>query len=170
MVAILHEGKTDKSFFTTLFDAYGINATEDNIKYYNFEGIENIFKIGHDYYNEIENDNIISKMLIVIDADKNYSEHQKRLEELIVNFEFEDIEIDYFLMSDESKRGNLESFLLSVLDDEQKECIKKFRECYKYELTDKWAYNTFYKQKNYPFDFNHQNFNELKQKIQNLFN
>ena len=170
MVAILHEGKTDKNFFTTLFQSYDLDVNEDKVKYYNFEGIDNIFQVGHSYYDEIESDNIVSKMLIVIDADNNYKEHQEKLEELIGNLDFKSIDIDFFIMSDESQEGNLESFLLSVLDDEQKECIKTFRECYSYILNDKWAYNTFYKQKKHPFDFNHENFNILKQKLNNLFN
>jgi hypothetical protein len=63
----------------------------------------------------------------------------------------------------------LESFLLSVLDDEQKECIEEFKKCYKYELSDKWTYNTFYKQKKHPFDFDHPNFQPLKDKLTDLF-
>jgi len=58
---------------------------------------------------------------------------------------------------------------LSILDEKQKGCISDFKACYKYELTDKWIYNTFYKQKRYPFDFNHKNFDELKEKLKNLF-
>ena len=80
-----------------------------------------------------------------------------------------DVSVDYYIMCDEKKEGHLESFLLSVLEDEQKECIESFRDCYKYELTDKWAYNEFYKQKKYPFDFSHDNFKELKTKLTNLF-
>ena len=170
MVAILHEGKTDKDFFNNLFQTYNLDVNEDRVKYYNFEGIDNIFQIGHSHYDEIESDNIVSKILIVIDADNNYKGHQQKLEELIENLDFKSINIDFFIMSDEFQKGNLESFLLSVLDDEQKECIKNFRKCYKYELNDKWTYNTFYKQKKYPFDFNHKNFDILKQKLQTLFN
>ena len=51
-----------------------------------------------------------------------------------------------------------------------KEKTNRFRNLREqYELTDKWAYNTFYKQKKHPFDFHHTNFDELKQKLQNLF-
>jgi len=170
MVGIIHEGKTDKEFFTTLLETYNLPDTQNDIKYYNFEGINNIFNINHSYYDEIEKDNILSSILIVIDADKKHDEYDAKLNELIKDLSFNSIEVDYYIMCDDDKKGNLESFLLSILDDEQKLCIKHFRECYKYDLSDKWAYNTFYKQKKHPFDFNHPNFDELKQKLQNLFN
>ena len=65
-------------------------------------------------------------------------------------------------MCDENKEGNLESFLLSVLDNTQKKCIGLFKDCYKYEINDKLVYNTFYRHKKHPFDFEHTNFNILK--------
>jgi hypothetical protein len=169
MVGIIHEGKTDREFFTALLEAYSLPNTQNDIKYYNFEGVDNIFKISHKYYDEIEKDNILSSILIVIDADEKYDEYDAKLNKLIEDLSFDSIEVDYYIMCDDDKTGNLESFLLSILDDEQKLCIKQFRECYKYDLSDKWAYKTFYKHKKHPFDFNHPNFNELKQKLQTLF-
>jgi hypothetical protein len=170
MVAIIHEGKTDKEFFTTILNAFDLPNTQNDIKYYDFKGIDNIFKISHDYYNEIEEENILTSLLIVIDADKNYDNHKQELETLIKNLSFDTIKLDYFIMCDyDNNNGNLESFLLSILDDNQKKCIEKFRDCYEYKLTDKWAYNSFYKQKEHPFDFNHPNFDILKQKLQKLF-
>ena len=169
MVGIIHEGKTDREFFTTLLETYNLPNTQNDIKYYNFEGINNIFNISHSYYDEIEKDNILSSILIVIDADEKYDEYDVKLKDLIDNLSFNSIDLDYYIMCDDDKKGNLESFLLSILDDEQKLCIKKFRDCYKYDLNDKWAYNTFYKQKKYPFNFKHPNFDELKQKLQKLF-
>lgn len=174
MVVIAYEGKSDGEFFDSLLDTYGLpNAT-----YYDFEGKDNILNLSHKYYDEIEKDlDKIEKMLIVVDADnekdsnpnRGYEASEKALQTLIENLNFS-ISIEYHIMCDTQRKGNLESFLLSVLNDEQKECIDKFKECYEYELTDKWAYNTFYKQKKHPFDFNHSNFDELKQKLHNLFN
>jgi len=170
MVAILHEGKTDKEFFTTILSSFDLPNTQNDIKYYDFKGIDNIFNISHDYYDEIEEENILTSLLIVIDADKNYDNHKQELETLIKNLSFDTIKLDYFIMCDyDNNNGNLESFLLSILDDNQKKCIEKFRDCYEYKLTDKWAYNSFYKQKEHPFDFNHPNFDILKQKLQELF-
>ena len=175
MVIIAYEGKSDGEFFDTLLDK--CNLDKNRVTYYEFEGKDNIFNIGHNYYDEIEKHlNKIQKILLVVDADnekdpnpnRGYDASEKKLKEIIENLDF-DISINYYIMCDENKEGNLESFLLSVLDEEQKKCIAEFRECYKYELTDKWAYNTFYKQKKYPFDFSHSNFDELKTKLKKLF-
>ena len=177
MVIIAYEGKSDGEFFDTLLDEY--NLDKNKVIYYDFGGKDNLFNISHKYYDEIEREYlaIVSKMLLVVDADnpkdpnpnRGYTASEEKLKETIEDLNFDDIEIDYYIMCDENKEGNLESFLLSILEDEQKECIDNFRECYKYELSDKWVYNTFYKQKKHPFDFSHPNFNELKHKLKNLF-
>lgn len=177
MVAILFEGKSDGKFFDDLL--YEYKLPKDKAIYYSFEGKDNLFNIFHKYYDEIENSikiGRIEKMLIALDADnpkdsnphRGYEATKLKIKEVIENLDF-NIPVDYYIMCDENKEGYLESFLLSVLDSEQKECIKNFKDCFKYELTDKWVYNSFYKQKNYPFDFNHPNFDNLKQKLQNLF-
>lgn len=171
MVALIHEGKTDKEFFTDLLRAYNLPYTEDRIKYINFESINNIFQVGYSYYDDLENEikiGKISKLLIVIDADFKYDKHLSRLEDTIKNLDF-DIPIDFYIMCNENNEGNLESFLLSILDEEQKECFKKFIKCYQYDLSDKKIYNIFYKDMKHPFDYNHSNFDELKQKLKNLF-
>jgi len=176
MVVIAFEGKSDGEFFDKLLDEYSLD--KDEVTYYDFGGKDNLFNLSHEYYDEIEGDlPIIDRILLVVDADnpkdpnpnRGYEASQKALEELIKDLDF-DITIDYHIMCDENQEGNLESFLLSVLDDEQKKCIEIFRECYEYELSDKWAYNTFYKQMRHPFDFNHPNFNILKTKLTKLFN
>lgn len=179
MVAILFEGKSDEKILNQICDTY--NLAKEKIIYFNFEGKDNIFNISHEYYSEIENDinNLqrIDKILIVVDADndndpnpnRGFEASKNKLEEIITDLDFK-IPIDYYIMCDENKVGNLETFLLSVLDTEQKKCIENFKNCYKYKLSDKWTYNSFYKQMNHPFDFNHQNFNILKEKLTNLFN
>ncbi|CAA6808082.1 MAG: Unknown protein [uncultured Campylobacterales bacterium] len=175
MVIIAYEGKSDEKFLDDLLSEYELQ--KDAVIYYDFEGKDKLFDINHRYYDEIKQKHLskIKKMLLIVDADnkkdpnpnRGYKASEKKLQEIINNLDF-DIVIDYYIMCDDKKEGNLESFLLSVLDDEQKECIDKFRKCYKYDLTDKWAYNTFYKQKKEPFNFSHTNFDELKQKLINL--
>ena len=178
MVAILFEGKTDKQFLEQICKSYTLPV--DKIKYFNFKGKDNLFNISNSNYNELEKDiNILEKInaiLIVTDADKESDIHpyrgfettKNKLEETIEKLAFT-IPVDYYIMCDENKQGNLESFLLSVLDDRQKKCISRFTKCYEYDLNDKWVYNTFYKQKKHPFDFKHQNFDLLKDKLMNLF-
>ncbi len=176
MVAILFEGISDEEVLKSIIHEYKLEIND--VLFFDFKGKDNIFNISHEYYDEIENEieiGRIEKILIIVDADnpkdpnpnRGYSASEEKLNETINTLEF-DIPVDYYIMCDMNKQGNLESFLLSVLDDEQQECIKKFRECYKHNLSDKAVYNTFYKQKNEPFDFNHSNFSLLKEKLNNL--
>jgi len=170
MVALLHEGKTDRAFFNNILKAYNLPNDEENIKYYDFGGVDNIFKLNNRHYDILEEEiNVgkVSKALIVVDADYQYEDRENNLKKLIEDLEF-DIEIDYFIMSGEDRTGNLESFLLSSLDDDQKECLKTFLDCYEHEFTQKHIYNIFYKDKRHPFDFNTPVFNELKSKLENL--
>jgi len=177
MVIIAYEGKSDGEFFDTLLDEYYLDKNQ--VLYYEFEGKDNLFNIGHKHYDEIEKKylKIVNKILLVVDADnkkdsnpnRGYEASVKALEKLIEDLSFEDVFMDYYIMCDENQEGYLESFLLSVLDDKQKECIQEFKGCFKYELTDKWVYNSFYKHNKYPFDFQHPNFAKLKQKLKNLF-
>jgi len=177
MVVFIVEGKTDSDFLEDFISKRYPEVPREKYDIKIFVGKDNIFKIDHKFYDEIEEAlNIYEKLLILTDADdpkdpspiRGYKETEKALQKLIVDLDF-NIEVDYYIICDENKKGYLESFLLSVLDDEQKKCIASFKECFKYDLTDKWVYKTFYKQKKYPFDFNHPNFDELKQKLKNLF-
>ncbi len=178
MVAILFEGKSDQKFLNEVCASFELSI--EKIMYYNFQGKDNIFDLSHVNYDDLENDinNLqrVSKVIIIVDADnkedpnphRGFSASKTKLEAIIKALDFS-IPIDYYIMCDMKKEGNLESFLLSVLDENQLNCINTFRECYEYRLNDKWVYNTFYKQKKHPFDFTHPNFNLLKEKLQWLF-
>ncbi|MBL0687276.1 MAG: hypothetical protein JJV94_05580 [Sulfurospirillum sp.] len=178
MVAIIFEGKSDKDMLDEFCNYHDL--PKDKIKYFNFEGKDNIFEKNHEYYKEIKdgiNDlQSIDKMLIIVDADDKNDENKNRgfkasedkLKELIANFKFK-IPIDYYIMCDENEIGNLESLLLSMLDEGQQNCIKAFKKCYKHVLSDKWVYNSFYKHKKNKIDFDHNNFKPLKMKLTDLF-
>ena len=178
MVAILFEGISDEEVLKSIIKEYDLEINK--VIFYDFKGKDNIFNISHEYYDEIQNEveiGRIEKILIIVDADnpkdpnpnRGYEASKQKLKETISDLEEFGVSIDYYIMCDMNKKGNLESFLLSVLDKEQQDCIKKFRECYKHNLSDKAVYNTFYKQKKEPFDFNHSNFDLLKEKLKNLF-
>ena len=176
MVVIIVEGITDKEFFEDFFSDLDLEKSSYEFKIFN--GKDNIFKLWNSLYEEIEGEqDIIDAVLIAVDADdpkdscpvRGYADTDHKINELISNLDLE-IPVDYYIFSDKNKqKGYLESFLLSVLDAKQQKCVNDFKECYKYELTDKWVFNTFYKQKNHPFDYGHQNFNELKHKLKKLF-
>jgi hypothetical protein len=180
MVTIIVEGKTDSEFLIDFINQHFPNILREKYSIKIFEGKDKIFQLNYHIYDEIEElvkNDIIEKILICVDADdpkddcpvRGYRETEQKLNELIEELDF-NIGIDYFIFSDEeNKSGYLESFLLSILDEEQKNCIKNFRECFRYDLKDKFVFNTFYKQNSYSFDYSHQNFYELKQKLINLF-
>ncbi len=176
MVIIITEGKTDIEFVDDFIKSV-LEIPRERYEFKNFEGKDNIFQVSHPIYDEIEKElDIVDAIFICVDADdpsdpspiRGYNETEDALKRLKDDLGF-DVPIDYYIFCDENREGFLESFLLSFLDDEQKACIQNFRECYKYELSDKWTYNSFYKQKQHPFDFSHPNFNDLKQKLTNLF-
>jgi hypothetical protein len=178
MVAIIVEGKGDKEILEQICKAYSLPV--EKIDYQNFEGKDNILNIDHKYYDELEKQitdlEKIDKILIIVDADykddknpdRGFEATEKKLKKVIYDLNF-NISIDYFIMCDEKREGNLESFLLSILDNEQKECISEFKKCYFHQLSDKFVYNTLYKDKRHPFDFNHKNFDILREKLENLF-
>jgi len=100
MVALIHEGKTDKDFFDNILKSYSLPSTEDKIKFLNFEGINNIFQVGNKNYDDLEKEidiGKIDKLLFVIDADFKYEEHLKKLKETIEDLEFR-IPVDFFIM------------------------------------------------------------------------
>ncbi len=176
MVEIIVEGITDAEFLKDFIES-NFNITREKYEFKLFNGKDNIFKLNHKYYDEIEAElKIIDAIIIFVDADdpndpspiRGYEETKNSLKELIENLDF-NIPIDYYIFCDENKEGYLESFLLSILDNTQKECIEKFKECYEYNTTDKWIYKDFYKQRKHPFDYSHPNFNKLKTKLKNLF-
>ena len=180
MVTFIVEGTTDSSFLLDFVKKVFPDISREKFDIKVFDGKDNIFKLDYKLYDEIEDDitdGIIEKILILIDADdpkdecpiRGYKESENKLKELIENLDF-GIDINYFIFSDENKNsGYLETFLLSVLNDEQKRCVADFRECFEYDLSDKFVFNTFYKQNRHPFDYSHPNFDELKEKLQNLF-
>lgn len=180
MVTIIVEGKTDSEFLIDFINKNFPNISREKYDIKIFEGKDKIFQLNYHIYDEIEEfvkNDITEKILICVDADdpkddcpvRGYNKTKQKLNTLIKGLDF-NIVIDYFIFSDEeNKSGYLESFLLSVLDEEQKNCIKNFRECFRYDLKDKFVFNTFYKQNSYSFDYSHSNFNKLKEKLKNLF-
>ena len=176
MVIIITEGETDIEFIRDFIDA-SLNVPRDKYEFKNFEGKDNIFNRVHKIYDEIESElEIIDGIFITADADdpkdpspiRGYHETEEALKALMGDLDF-GVPMDHYIFCDDNREGFLESFLLSVLDDEQKQCVQNFKECYRYEISDKLTYNTFYKQRKHPFDFSHKNFTELKTKLQTLF-
>jgi hypothetical protein len=187
MLAILHEGNANKSADNNLIKLLvkGLNLNEKNVKFFGMGTKSNFFKPNSSAYKELLSeikDETISKILFVIDADyeKNdskyggYKNTKIRLEKVINRLKIKNCSDLYITCDPNTKNGYLESLILSSIPKEQKECIETFLDCseFKSKENDKAILNQIYKSAypKAPFDFSHKNFNELKQKLQNLFN
>ncbi len=73
----------------------------------------------------------------------------------------------------ETNSGYLESLIFSTLSEQQKECIKNFLDCSNFTSKDnhKSIINQIYKMgyPNEPYNYEHPNFKELKDKLKKLY-
>jgi hypothetical protein len=181
---IFHEGKSiDKSFFELLIK--NLKKDPNEIEFYGMGGKSNFFKKDNLNYKdvllEIEE---VTQILFIIDSDyeiqQRFGGYENTLKEIeIIQNELNVKDIsDTFIAYDkdsQKKEGYLESLILSSLTDEQNNCIKSFLDkCpeFKGKNSHKSIFNILYKNA-YPdksFNFEHPNFDELKQKLTNLFN
>jgi len=184
MYAILHEGKSiDKGFFKLLLKH--LNLDISLVSFYGMGSKSNFFKIDNKQYKdillEVELERI-SKLLFIVDSDyvgnKKYDGYEdtlkeiKHIQEELNIEELSDIFVAYDMRLDK-KEGYLESLILSTLSSEQTKCIESFLNCsdFKSKFHDKSIFNIIYKNA-YPssdYNFEHPNFNKLKQKLKNLF-
>lgn len=124
---------------------------------------------------------LVTKLLVIVDADDKENDlksgglnnTKKKIETLIASLKIQDIS-DYFIACDpDTKKGYFESLFLSTVDNELKRCYEEFLKCSK--LTAKDNQKTIMEElhrltkPNKPYDFSHENFDELKQKLRNLF-
>jgi len=99
---------------------------------------------------------------------------KNELQNIINKLKFADYSDIYITCDPKTKDGYLESLILSTIPEEHKKCIKKFLCCSEFKSKDNHKsilnqiYKIAYPQK--PYDFSHENFNSLKQKLTNLFN
>ncbi|MEA1893425.1 MAG: hypothetical protein U9N33_12055 [Campylobacterota bacterium] len=185
-VAILHEGKSDKSLdnkiLKLLLNNLGFN--ENQVEFFGFGNKSNFYKLDNIKYSRLKlqiDEELISKVLFVVDADyeandKTYGGHENTLSELNnirQSLDMEDISDIYVTCDPVTKDGYLESLILSSIPQTQKECIETFLKCSEFKSKENHKailnqiYNSAYPDA--PYDFSHQNFNDLKQKLKNLF-
>jgi hypothetical protein len=182
MVKIICEGKTDKNKISELLTFLNISYSDDN---FNVMGDKsNIFKEEDTRYKVllglIKSDKI-EQVLFIVDADYQKDNHiyggydntKKEIEKLFINLKIKNISDYYITCNPITKDGYLESLLLSTVDDNLKTCYDKFLDCidFKEKNQHKYIMEQLHKitQPNKPYDFNHQNFNELKEKLKKLF-
>jgi len=185
-VAILHEGNAKKTHDNELLKLF-ITDLKFDLMQVDFIGMgtkSNFFKKENLDYKELKlslEKEDVQKVLFVIDADyeKNdtiyggYQNTKVELEKIIQELGLKEYSDTYITCDPIAKCGYLESLILSTIPKEQKECIETFLECsdFKSKENHKAILNQIYKTAypKAPFDFSHDNFNELKQKLKNLF-
>ena len=185
-VAVLHEGNAKKTNDNELLKllADELNLPLEEIKFIGVGAKSNFFKEDNDNYKELLLDikrKAIKKVLFVVDADYvendniygGYENTKIELEKTIKELKLEKQSDMYITCDPTAQCGYLESLILSSISREQKECIETFLECsdFKSKENHKAILNQIYKTAypKAPFDFSHENFNDLKQKLKNLF-
>jgi hypothetical protein len=185
-VAILHEGNSksthDNGIIKLLLQE--LDLDEDKVEFFGFGFKSNFFKSTFVKYENLKlqiEEESIGKILFVVDAD--YAENDKKygglentnteLEKIIKELGLTDISNIYVTRDPNTQEGYLESLILSSIPEEQKDCIESFLKCsnFKSKENHKSILNQIYKiaYPNAPYDFSHKNFDELKQKLKNLF-
>ena len=186
MYAILHEGNAKKTADNELLKLLikSLGFEEEKIDFFGMGTKSNFFKSSNDKYkvllSEIQEDTI-TKILFITDADYESNDHvyggfentQNELNKIIEELDIKNISDIYVTRNPLTNDGYLESLVLSSIPEEQKNCIQNFLDCSEFSTKEnhKAILNQIYKiaYPNAPFDFNHKNFDELKQKITKLF-
>lgn len=186
-IAILHEGNAkntnDNGLLKLLIQE--LNLDIDKVMFFGMARKSNFFKLDNKNYSQLQKGierEAFNKILFVVDADyeKNDEKHngyentENELKNIIDKLEFTDYSDIYITCDPKTKDGYLESLILSTIPKEHKKCIKNFLDCSEFASKDhhksilNQIYKIAYPQK--PYDFSHENFNLLKQKLINLFN
>ena len=184
-VAIFHEGNekktNDNELLRLLLEKLGLPS--EQVKFIGMGSKSNFFKVDDKNYRQLKMDidsEQIGKVLFVLDADYEandkiyggYVNTEKAIQEIIAKLDIAAIS-DIYITCDESGCGYLESLVLSTITYERKKCIEDFLSCseFKSKENHKAVLNQIYKigYPKAPFDLEHQNFDELKLKLKNLF-
>lgn len=176
-ILILCEGDQDKKFLNLFYKNY-LKIDSNTVEVKALGNKSNFFK--DESYTQIKKQIEIGMfygVLFVLDSDfeKNdttyggYENTENNIKKTIKKLDIDTIS-DYFISCDPStKKGNLEHLILSTIDKSKKDCIETLIDCIdsmethenkKIVLT---GYETIFKEA--PYNFDHQNFEELKNKI-----
>ncbi|NOQ32209.1 MAG: hypothetical protein GQ570_13925 [Helicobacteraceae bacterium] len=185
MVAILHEGNikdtNENALLKLLIKELGYNP--NSVEFFGFGSKSNFFKTDNLKYTRLKlqiDEEAISKILFVVDADfiendvtyGGFENTERELKAVIKTLSLTPISDIYVTRDPNTNDGYLESLILSSIPTVQKECIENFLNCSKFKSkdNDKAILNVIYKNAypNAPYDFSHENFNELKGKLHSL--
>jgi hypothetical protein len=172
------EGIDDKFFIIGLLKHLEVNgelnAKPEYGKYVYPKGCKSKLLDIHNYKKESKLvGKSIKKVLFIFDADFPENNHKDgglekskiTIKKLIQDLNW-NIKTDYYIFD-----KNLDDFIMKTI--EKKACFEEFEKCLEIEAKNKnkkistCIYKKLYP--NSPYDFSHQNFNELKTKLTNLF-
>ena len=183
MVKIICEGVADVKNIKKLLTFLEISFIDDDFLWTNGKSL--LLNKDLDRYTillkKIE-DGFIQKVLFILDADDFENDQSlcgientmNKIETLQKDLKIEKIS-DYYIACDpNTKKGYFESLLLSTIDDEVKKCYEDFRVCSQLnsKAVDKNILTELHNltKPEKPYDFNHPNFKDIKQKLEKLFN
>ena len=180
MVRIFVEGEDDKKFIIVFLRKLLKDKAVDLGNNTNFDDLITIMgnKSKLLEYENYTNTSLlvgkkIKKALFIFDCDfeeddkvcGGLEKSKKAIEDLIIQLDWK-IKVDYYIFN-----KNLDYFIIDTLDDKKnflgcEECFK-LKELNKNRKILTCIYKSLYPKK--PYDFKHENFNELKDKLINLF-
>jgi len=185
-VAILHEGNVKKTYDNELLKLLikNLGLDIDRVEFFGFGAKSNFFKSDNKKYKRLRvqiEEEAIGKVLFVVDADYEVNDKkyggfgntELELKKIVETLDIANLADIYVTCDPQTKDGYLESLILSSIPEKQKECIETFLDCseFKSKENDKSILNEIYKKAypDAPYDFSHENFDELKEKLKNLF-
>jgi hypothetical protein len=188
-IYIIHEGQAkneDNELLELLVKHLSEEIREinpDMIEYHAMGGKSNFFKT--EMYPRLLIQGVqadtVEKILFIIDADYvtndkvygGFENTKNKLNIIITQLNLQAVSSVYIMCDPETKMGYLESFILSTIPEQQKNCIESFLACSQFQSKEnhKKILNQIYKlaYPNAPYDFSHQHFDELKTKLTQLF-
>jgi len=179
MRIILHEGKDDKKYIKKICKELNIEINDEN--FYEMGDKSSFFKEDNINYNLLRNNPRISKILFVLDADyeKNDSKYggydncEKEIKKVRRNLKLFDISDHCITCNPNTKDGYFETLFFSCVPDNLKKCYDEFMKCSGFK--EKENYKTMMTKlhelasPNKPYDFDHPNFKDIKDKLIDLF-
>ena len=179
MRIILHEGKDDKKYIKRICKEFNIKVSDDN--FYEMGDKSSFFKENSSAYEYIKNNPRISKILFVLDADyeKNDSKYggydncEREIIKIRNNLKLFDISDHCITCNPNTKDGYFETLFFSCVPDDLKKCYNEFMTCSGFK--EKENYKTIMTKlhelssPSKPYDYEHPNFEDIVEKLKNLF-
>lgn len=180
---IVCEGPDDKGLITRFLIEY-LNFSKNDFQIEVMNGKSFLLDESNERYQRIKqmfDTGQYSRILFVLDADYEendamfggFDNSETQVKNLITKLGLSDV-ADYFISCDPvTKEGNLEHLLLSAAEPSKRNCIESFISCIQGMQTDGnkkivySSYNVIFKE--HPYNFDHSNFDALKQKMSWLF-